>query len=125
MRSRSNLARAVKTWKISCPPGVVVSMLSRRLLNPTPRASRSGHDGDQVPERMPQPVELPDHEGVPLAQGGQGLLESGPRGLRAGHGVGEGLLAADLRKGVVLPVKVLVWRGDAGIAHEHGAVPPV
>src|SRR5664280_1845021 len=39
--SRMNSARAAKTWKTSRPPGVVVSSLSCRLLNPIPRLRRS------------------------------------------------------------------------------------
>ena len=41
MISRSNWARAAKTWKTSLPPGVVVSIDSRRLRNPTSRCSRA------------------------------------------------------------------------------------
>jgi hypothetical protein len=36
IRSRSNSARAAKTWKTSLPPGVVVSIASCRLRNPIP-----------------------------------------------------------------------------------------
>ena len=41
MRSRSNSARAAKTWKTSLPSLVVVSMLSWRLRNPIPRSRRA------------------------------------------------------------------------------------
>src|SRR5215212_9742498 len=41
MISLSNSAKAPKTWKISLPPAVVVSRLSLRLRNPTPRPSSS------------------------------------------------------------------------------------
>ena len=41
MISRSNSAKAPKTWKISLPPAVVVSSDSLRLRKPTPRPSSS------------------------------------------------------------------------------------
>jgi len=41
IRSRSNWPRAPKTWKISRPPGVVVSIASVSDRRPTPRASRA------------------------------------------------------------------------------------
>ena len=41
MSSRSNWAKAPKTWKINRPPGLLVSIASVRLTNATPRASRS------------------------------------------------------------------------------------
>jgi hypothetical protein len=40
MRSRSNSAKAAKTWKTSLPPGVVVSIASCRLRNPMSRSAR-------------------------------------------------------------------------------------
>jgi hypothetical protein len=40
LRSRSNSARAAKTWKTSLPPGVVVSIVSCRLRKPTPHSAR-------------------------------------------------------------------------------------
>jgi hypothetical protein len=39
IRSRSNSASAANTWKTSLPPGVVVSIASWRLQNPTPRSA--------------------------------------------------------------------------------------
>lgn len=41
IRSRSNSAREAKTWKMSRPPGVDVSILSVRLRTEIPRLSRS------------------------------------------------------------------------------------
>ncbi len=40
MRSRSNSASAPMRWKISLPPGVVVSIFSVRLIKSTPRSLR-------------------------------------------------------------------------------------
>ena len=40
IRSRSNSAPAAKPWKTSLPPGVVVSIASWRLRNPTPHSAR-------------------------------------------------------------------------------------
>src|SRR5262249_24013926 len=44
---------------------------------------------DEVPEAAAQAVELPDHEGVPLPEVGEGLIEPRPRGTCTTGLVGE------------------------------------
>jgi hypothetical protein len=38
---------------------------------------------DQVSQRTPKPIELPDHEGITLTHVGEGLSQSRPFGFRA------------------------------------------
>src|SRR5512135_1914299 len=90
IRSRSNSARAPKTWKTSLPPLVVVSSCSCRDLKPMPRSCRR----ETVSMRW---------------------RSERPRG-----GVGEGPLAARLGQGVLLEGEGLLQGGDAGVADEHG-----
>ena len=110
IRSRSNSARAPKTWKISLPPLVVVSICSVRLLKPTPPLVEPGHRLDEVPQRAPEPVEPPDDEDVALADIGEGLLQAEPLGTGAAGGVGEDLLAAGRGEGILLQVEDLFER---------------
>jgi hypothetical protein len=59
-------------WNTSLPPAVVMSIAFRRLRNPTLRsASAVGERGDgvdQVAQGPAEPVELPDHQRVAVAE---------------------------------------------------------
>jgi hypothetical protein len=81
------------------PPGVVVSIASWRLRNPTPRSARPV----TVSERPAEAVELPDDQGV---------------GAGAAGGLGEHPVAAGRCEGVDLELWLLVGGGDAGVAEQ-------
>jgi hypothetical protein len=116
MRSRSNSARAAKTWRTSLPPGVVVvSIASWRLRTPA-ALSQAGDGVDQVPQRAAEAVQLPDHEGVARADLVQELGEGGPVGAGAAGGLGEHPPAAGQLRGVDLELWLLVGGGDPGVA---------
>lgn len=70
IRSRSNWPSAPKTWKISRPPGVVVSICSVARPQADAALLQARHRL-QMRKRMPQPVELPDHENVALPKVGE------------------------------------------------------
>ena len=77
---------------------------------------------DQVWERSPETIELPDDEGVPRADVAERLLETWPIGLGAAGGVGEDPLAAGLFQRILLEREGLIMGGDAGIANKHGSI---
>jgi hypothetical protein len=121
IRSRSNSARAPKTWKTSFPLAVVVSIPSVRLLNPHALLGQAGDGVDQVAEAAAEAVQPPDHEGVAGAELFQGPVQRGALGEGAGHGVEvdpAGLDAGGL-EGVALEVGVLVGGGDPPVANVH------
>src|SRR5215213_5753524 len=98
MRSRSNSANAANTWKTSLPPGVVVSMASWRLRNPTPHSARPVTVVDQMPQGAAEPVELPDDQGVTGAQLVQDLLEDRSVAAGAAGGLDKHPVAARRRE---------------------------
>jgi hypothetical protein len=119
MRSRSNSARAAKTWKTSLPPGVVVSIASCRLRNPMPRSARPVGDGvDQMPEGAAEAVELPHDQGVAGPELVQELSEGGAVGAGAAGGLDKHSVAASSIERVDLELGLLVGGGDAGIAEQ-------
>ena len=124
MMSRSNSARAPKTWKMSFPPLVVVSMASCKLWKPTPRSRRSVTVSMRCLSDRAEPIELPDHERIAGPQVGQGLLQAGPLGLGPAGLVGVDLLAPRGLQGVFLEVEVLIEGRDPGVADPHRTGPP-
>ena len=77
---------------------------------------------DEVLERASQAIELPDGEGIPRAEEGEGFRQAtalilGP----AGH-VGEDSLAAGVGEGVALEVEALILGGDTRVADEHATL---
>jgi hypothetical protein len=107
IRSRSNSARAAKTWKTS------------------------------VPERSAEAVQFPDDQGVAGPQLVEDLLEGGPVGPGAAGGLGEDSVAAGALQGVDLELWLLIGGGKIsrrpGSGRDQfvlgsatfGAVPPV
>jgi hypothetical protein len=74
---------------------------------------------DQILDGAPQPIQPPDHEGVP---GPQEFLAGGqPCALRhrAADAVDEDFFAAGARQGVLLERQVLLMGGDPGVADVH------
>jgi hypothetical protein len=118
MRSRSNWARAAKTWKTSLPPGVVVSIAFLQAAEPDPAFGQAGDGVDQVPEGAAEAVELPDDQGVAGAQLVQDLGEGGPVAAGATGRLDKHSIAAGTLQGVDLELRVLVGGGDAGIAKQ-------
>jgi hypothetical protein len=120
MRSRSNSAKAAKTWKTSLPPGGVDLLLETP--EPDPAVGQVGDGVDQVAEGAAEAVEFPDDQGVAGPQLVQDLFEGGPVGAGAAGGLGEHPVAAGALEGVDLELGVLVGGGDAGIAEQvsHG-----
>jgi hypothetical protein len=74
---------------------------------------------DEVPEAAALAVKLPDHEGVPLLEVGEGLIEPRPRGPCTTGLVREELLATSLLRGVGVEVQASLESGDQGIADQH------
>jgi hypothetical protein len=118
MRSRSNSARAAKTWNTSLPPGVVVSIASCRLRNPIFAVGQAGDGVDQMPQGPAQSVELPDDQSVARVELVQDLIEGGAVGAGAASRLGEHATAASLSAGVDLEAWLLVGGGDAGVAEQ-------
>src|SRR5512135_2267773 len=83
------------------------------------------HGLDQVPDAATQAVELPDHEGVPLPEVCEGLIEPRPRGTCTTGLVREEPLATGALQGISLEIEALLEGGDAGIADQHGQHPPL
>ncbi len=96
IKSRSNWPSAPNTWKMSRPPGVVVSMASVRERKPTPRASSAPIVSNKVRHRAPEPIQPPDGQHVAVAQVGQRIRQAGAVGLGPGSRVLENALAACL-----------------------------
>ena len=118
MRSRSNSARAAKTWKTSLPPGG--GGVDGLLEAPEPDAAlgEAGDGVDQMPQGAAEPVEFPDDQGDAGPQLVQYLLEDGPVGAGAAGGLGEHPVAASTLEGVDLKLGVLVSGRDAGVAEQ-------
>lgn len=78
------------------------------------------HQIHQALHATPQAVELPDHQGILLAEMGERLLQ--PRAVISGsaHPVGEYALTPGLAEGMGLEVEVLVFGGDEDLADPHG-----
>src|SRR5215218_10659580 len=102
MRSRSNSARAAKTWKTSLPPGGggVDGLL--QAAEPDPAVGQAGDGVDQVPQGAAEAVELPDDQGVAGPKLVQDLLEGGAVVAGAAGGLGEHPVAAGRSEGVDL-----------------------
>ncbi len=118
MRSRSNSARAPKTWKISRPPGVEVSIASVRLRKATFRSFKARTVSMRWPQGSAEPVQSPDDDGVPRTDLVQQCIEARASVELAGGLVGEDPCASGLAEGVVLQVLVLVEGRDAGVAEQ-------
>jgi hypothetical protein len=65
---------------------------------------------DEVSEGVAEPVQAPDHQGVPVPKVREGLLKARALCAAAAGGVGEGLGAAGLLEGVQLQVECLINR---------------
>ena len=80
MMSRLNSARAPKTWKdeLAARGGGVDGLL--QALEAHPAVAQAGDRLDEVLQRPPEAVELPDHELIAGPQIGQGPLQAGPLG---------------------------------------------
>src|SRR5712691_609815 len=67
----------------------------------------------------PQPVQSPDHEGIPFTQNLLDLSESRALGHRAADPVNDDFLAAGLLQRILLQLQILVMRGDPSISDVH------
>jgi hypothetical protein len=103
MSPRSIWAREAITLKRKRPEEVVVSMASVRLTNPTPRSFSPPAKSQEVLHAVPEPVQLPHHQSVTLAQGVQSLNETGTGGLGASDRVLVEAVAPGCLEGVELP----------------------
>lgn len=68
MRSCSNSANAPKIWKMSLPPGVVVSICSYNLQKPTSPCCSSVIVSIRWRSERPKRIELTDDESVAWSQ---------------------------------------------------------
>jgi hypothetical protein len=100
-------------------------LLARRLLFPTMTVADAlvpmrRDDVDQITQGSPKPVELPDHEDIPLAHEVSRLGEAGAFGLCAGDHVAEDVLATGVSQGIAWQVEVVFEGADTGIPNEQG-----
>jgi hypothetical protein len=75
-----------------------------------------------VLERAPQPVELPDGEGVARPKEGDRFGQTGAFVFGTAGDVGEELLTAGFLERVLLEIEVLILGGDACVADEHATL---
>ena len=122
MTSRSNSARAAKTWKISLPPLVVVSICSVRLLKPIPRSCSPAIVSIRCGSDRPSRSSFQTTRVSPLRAKLERLLEAWPIGLRAAGGVGEDPLTAGLFQRILLERERLIVGGDPSIANKHVSI---
>jgi hypothetical protein len=115
IRSRSNSARAAKTWNTSLPPGVVVSIASCRLRNPIPRSARLVTVSTRCRSDLPSRSSFQTTRLSPGPQLVQDLGEDWPVGAGAAGGLGEDPVAAGALEGVdpYLPVALAGWQREA------------
>jgi len=96
------------------------------LLGQAPEADAAslqlGHRLDQVPERSPEPVEAPHHQGVALAGVLQRLHQGSTLDEGAAGGLGEELVAPGRREGVELKVEGLLTGRDPGVPDVHDPI---
>ena len=117
-KSRSNWANALNMWKIHRRPGRGVDVLGQRSEHDVARG-KIGGDVDQVPRRAAQPVQPPHPQGVARAQRLQDPVQ-----LRAllpdpADVIGEHPPTAGRAQRVALQVRVLLQRGDPGVAQQR------
>src|SRR5262249_43766326 len=74
---------------------------------------------EEVPQRPPEAIELPDHEPVAGPQIGQCPLQAGPFGLGPAGLIGVDLLAPGGLQSIFLEVEVLIEGRDPGVADPH------
>lgn len=118
-RSTSNSARTARTEKNIFPIGSVESYTCPPSDSRTPRVVSSSGDGPRIGDQPGEPVQLGDHKGVALADGGEGLGESGtvPVGSR------EAVVDVDAVLGHAELAQPLALRGEvllAEVAVNHG-----
>jgi hypothetical protein len=104
------------------PPLVVVSICSVRLLKPIPRSCSPEIVSIKVWERSPEPIELPDDEGVPAAGEAYRLVETRSVRLGAAGGIGEQPLTPGLLQRVLLERERLIVGRDPGIPNKHAPI---
>ncbi len=75
--------------------------------------------GNQVLERAAEPIQPPDHQGIPCPQVVHSVLQTGPLRLGTAHRIGEELLTTCLGERIGLEVEGLVLGGDAGVPYQH------
>jgi hypothetical protein len=119
--ARSNSANAPSICIIMRPAGPAVSTASVSERKPAPGGLDSLKDVEEVFERAGQPVELPDHDNIGLAELIEQAVQLGAVPPAAGSLLLEhapapgGLERVDLGGGVLV-----VGLGDAGVAEQHG-----
>src|SRR5947199_2597394 len=84
-----------------------------------PAVAQVGDRLDEVPQRPPEAIELPDHEPIAGPQVGQGPLQAGPLGPGPAGLVSIDLLAPRGLQGIFLEVEVLIEGRDPGVAGPH------
>ena len=77
-------------------------------------------EADQIPQRPPQPVQLPDRERIAFRQGLEALGQLRPLDVRPRGFVSKDAVAPRLLQGGNLQIGVLVFRGDPCITEIHG-----
>src|SRR5215218_10170306 len=121
IRSRSNSARAAKTWKTSLPPGVVVSIASCRLRNPIPRSATPVTVSTRCRRERPRRSSFHTTRVSPgrswSSRRSRVAIGASPAGGLDKHSVAAGTL-----QGVDLELGVLVGGGDASIAEQMSHV---
>jgi hypothetical protein len=79
---------------------------------------QAGDGVDQVPQGPAEAVQLPDDQGVTGTQLIQNLLEDGAVGASPAGGLDEHPVAASASECVELELRLLIIRGDAGVAKQ-------
>ena len=105
-------------WKISLPPGVVVSIFSCKLRKPMSRRSSSAIVSIRCRSRTSQPIQFPDYERVTWSQLVENLSQGWTLIERTTGGVDEDAIAVGRLQSIVLQVRVLVCSGHTGVAQQ-------
>jgi hypothetical protein len=95
MSSRSNSARAPKTWKISLPPLLAVSMPSRALKADS-AAGESVYGLDKMLQGTAEPIKFPHHQRVSVAREIDSFSQAFSRIDSAAGDIAENLFAPGL-----------------------------
>lgn len=103
----------------SVPPGVLVSIEFGQGAESHSSLVERGHQVHQVLHASSEPVELPHHHGVALAQQVEHMVEFGTVGPRAGGHVGEDPVAPGPLQRVPLQISGLVAGADPRVPVDH------
>jgi hypothetical protein len=116
--SRSNSARAPKMWKISLPPGVVVSIFSCKLRKPRSRRSSSATVSIRCRSERPSRSNFQTTSVSPGRNWSRTVASAGRSSRGTAGDIDEDAITADRFEGVVLQVGILVSCGHTGVPQQ-------